>query len=106
MDKSTGKKILDEVLGNIHAWEPIENLIDKDGNKHPVKFFCTHFVEGKACLFRYKVGATKFDIYVAPFEEDPKKLDFGVVCGPWEEWFSSTNLEECIKFVKAWFAKK
>ena len=106
MDKSTGQKILDEVLSNITAWEPVETFNDKDGNKHPVTFFCIEFVKGKACVLRYKVGKTKFDIYVKPLKEDPNQLDFGVVCGPWEEWFSSTDLQECIKFAKDWFSKK
>lgn len=106
MDKTTGKKILDEVLGNIPAWEPVEPFKDKEGNKHPVIFFCIEFVEGKACILRYKVSTTKFDIYVAPLKEDPEKLDFGLVCGPGEEWFSSTDLKECIKFAKDWFAKR
>ncbi len=106
MDKATGKKILDEVLGKVQPWEPIEAFKDKEGNKHPVIFFNIQFVEGKACVLRYKVSKTKFDIYVAPSEEDPKNLDFGIVCGPWEEWFSSPDLKECIKFAKDWFEKK
>ena len=106
MDKATGKKILDEVLGNIPAWEPIEAFKDKEGNKHPIIFFNIQFVKGKACVFRYKVSKTKFDIYVTPSEENPNQLDFGVVCGPWEEWFSSTDLKECIRFAKNWFEKR
>ena len=53
MDKTTGKKILDEVLGKVQPWEPIEAFKDKEGNKHPVIFFNIQFVEGKACVLRY-----------------------------------------------------
>lgn len=86
------------------SWKYVETVTDKNGKTDPVIFHGVVFKKDNLCLLKFSAGGHSMNLYIDSLENG--SLDFGISCGINEEWFSSTNLNECIHFMKIWFTKQ